>query len=80
MDAAPKRKKEFLEWYNEQTQWSEDHRYDDPANTAEELQNWFMEMREAFPAMNGPYASDDVDNPKTTDYSIGRDVIYAAFS
>lgn len=40
---------------------------------------WFLEMKESFPAMNGPYASDDVDDPKVTDYSIGRDVIYAAF-
>jgi hypothetical protein len=36
-------------------------------------------MRSQFPALNGPFASDDVDNPKITDYSVGRSIIYAAF-
>jgi hypothetical protein len=37
-------------------------------------------MIEAFPAMNGPHASDDIDNERLTDYSVGKDVIYACFS
>jgi len=36
-------------------------------------------MLKQYPALNGPYASDDVDNPKVTDYSVGKSVIYAAF-
>jgi len=79
-EAAPNDKESFLEWYGNQMEWTEDHSYDDPANTSIELKNWFMEMKESFPAMNGPYASEDIDDPKVTDYSIGRDVIYAAFA
>lgn len=37
-------------------------------------------MIKTFPPMNGPLASDDVDNPKVTDYSLGRAVVYAAFA
>ena len=37
-------------------------------------------MLRQYPAMNGPDSSVDVDNPKVTDYSIGRSAIYAAFS
>ena len=77
---APKDKKSFMEWYDQQTEWTEDHNYDDPNNTSEELKNWFLEMNEVFPAMNGPYASDDIDDPKVTDYSIGHHAIYAAFA
>jgi hypothetical protein len=39
-----------------------------------------MEMITTFPAMNGPYAIDDLENDYVTDYCIGRDVIYVAFS
>ena len=79
-EAAPKKKEEFMEWYDQQTEWTEDHSYDDPANTSEELRNWFMEMKNSYPPLNGPFALDDTDNIKHTDYCIGRDVIYAAFA
>ncbi|MCI3936759.1 hypothetical protein MQX03_06085 [Chryseobacterium aahli] len=80
-EAAPTTRTEFMKWYDEQTEWTEDHGYDDPANTSPELQNWFSEMIKTFPAMNGPFASDDDDDsPYVTDYSIGNNVIYAAFS
>lgn len=77
-DAAPKTRADFMNWYQDQTEWTEEHSYDDPANTSEELRNWFMEMIQTFPAMNGPFASDD--NPKVSDYCIGKDVIYVAFA
>jgi hypothetical protein len=79
-NAAPLRKKEFMEWYETQTEWTEDHSYDDPKNTSDELRNWYVEMQESFPDMNGPNGSDHTENPSKTDYSIGRNVIYAAFS
>ena len=78
--AAPKARKDFMLWYKQQTQWSEVHGYDDPKVSSQPLRTWFMEMIESFPPMNGPYASDDVDNPKVTDYSVGKDIIYAAFA
>ena len=79
-EAAPKTRAEFMKWYEDQTEWTEEHSYDDPANTSPELRNWFMEMIQIFPAMNGPFASDDDDNPNVSDYSVGKDVIYVAFA
>ena len=77
--AAPRTRKAFMAWYGEQTRWSESHGYDDPAVATPALRAWFMEMTTTFPAMNGPFASDDEEHPHLTDYSIGRSVIYAAF-
>jgi len=77
---APKSREEFMSWYGAQTEWSEDHSYQDHAVSSESLQNWFKEMIEYFPPMNGPLASDDVDNPKVTDHCIGKNVIYSAFA
>lgn len=71
-DAAPQRKKEFMEWYENQTEWTEDHSYDDPANTSDELRNWYVEMQENFPDLNGPDVDEDIGHPNETDYSIGK--------
>lgn len=79
-DAAPKNKTAFMNWYRKQVEWREEHSYDDPANSSEELRNWFMEMIKTFPPMNGPLSNDEDENDNVTDYSVGRDVIYAAFS
>lgn len=84
--AAPKSKKEFMEWYDKQTEWEEEHNYDDPVVSSADLRNWFMDMITKFPQMNGPYApsDDEVDNMENdsyvTDYSVGKEVIYAAFA
>jgi len=77
--APPSDRDGFLSWYGEQVQWKEGHRYDNPDITTPDLRSWFLDMLRQYPALNGPYASDDVDNPKVTDYSVGRSVIYAAF-
>jgi hypothetical protein len=69
-----------MEWYRLQTQWNEGHSYDNADLTTSDLRAWYRDMLSHYPAMNGPDSSDDVDNPKVTDYSIGRSVIYAAFS
>jgi len=80
-EAAPKTRPEFMIWYRDQTKWAEGHNYDDPATTSVELRNWFMEMIQTFPAMNGPFAieDEDDDNSMITGYGIGRDVIYVDF-
>lgn len=36
-------------------------------------------MRVFFPAMNGPFQTDAVDDPTITDYCIGRHVVYVGF-
>ena len=79
-DVAPRDREGFVRWYDTQTEWAEGHSYDDPRVTAPALANWFAEISQTFPPMNGPFASDDYDNPRVTDYSIGRSVIYAAFA
>jgi hypothetical protein len=78
--AAPQDRKGFLLWFHDQTVWGEGHSYNDPTVCAPDLRAWFLDIIKAYPAMNGPYASDNVDDPKVTDYSIGKLVIYAAFS
>jgi hypothetical protein len=78
---APRDRAAFMEWYAQQTEWAEDHSYDDPSVASPALQAWFAEMAEQFPPLNGP-ASDpeaDTDNPKLADHCIGRNVIYSAF-
>ena len=79
-EAAPQDKADFMQWYEKQTEWTEDHNYEDPAHTTVALRNWFMDMISVFPPLNGPYSTEDTDDPKTTDYSVGTKVIYAAFS
>lgn len=79
-ESAPKNRKDFMDWYGKQTEWSESHNYDDPKVSSSKLHVWFIEMIKAFPAMNGPFASDDYDNDNVSDYSIGKDVIYVAFA
>ena len=84
---APSTKKEFMLWFEEQTEWNEEHDYQSIGVSSLALQNWFMEMKNTFPPMNGDYSPDadllDADENlerHLTDYSIGREVIYAAFS
>ncbi|WP_414828412.1 hypothetical protein [Alteromonas sp. H39] len=77
--AAPKEREDFMRWYGQQTEWAEDHSYQDHEVATERLQAWFKEMIKSFPPMNGPLASEDVEDPKITDHCIGRHVIYSAF-
>ena len=88
-DAAPKKRIDFLEWYKKQIEWSEGHSYDNPKNTSLELRSWYLEMKKNFPPMNGPDApiAEEWDKLEEqgldsyiTDYSIGKEVIYAAFA
>lgn len=87
--AAPREASAFEEWYDVQTQWGEGHSYDDSGVASPELRAWYDEIRETFPAMNGPDATwrEDLpndsplwDDPRVTDYSVGRHAIYAAFA
>lgn len=72
----------FLSWFDEQTEWQEPHDYNDPKVSSVTLQAWFLDMIVEFPALNGPYASDDPlnDEASLTDYSVGSKLIYAAFA
>lgn len=78
--AAPRDRTRFLAWYKKQSEWEESHGYNNPEIPPPALKKWFCEIIKTFPPMNGPLASDDPDDPKVTDYSIGRSVIYGAFA
>jgi hypothetical protein len=78
--AAPVDRGPFLAWYEAQTEWAEGRSYDDPAVTTEPLRGWFFDMIQHFPAMNGPYASQEIDDERVSDYCIGRAVVYVAFA
>jgi hypothetical protein len=79
---APRNREEFLAWYDNQTNWTEKHSYDDPKNASPILQKWLNEFLDKFPAMNGPCAAPDemIDDPHVTDHCIGRHVVYSAFA
>jgi hypothetical protein len=77
---VPQERPAFLTWFKAQTQWEEEHGYDDPAVSTPSLRGWFLDMIKEFPQLNGPYASaTSVDDDRATDYSVGRHLIYAAF-
>lgn len=78
--AAPRELAAFLAWWKQQSAWSESHGYQDPGVTTPQLRAWFQDVAASFPPMNGPLAVDEPDDESATDYSIGRQVIYAAFA
>lgn len=79
-DVAPRSRVEFRDWFDEQTEWSELHGYDDPEVPVLALRNWFLEMIATFPPMNGPLRSSNPDDPRVTDYSLGTHIVYGAFA
>ncbi|AII52638.1 hypothetical protein [Hymenobacter sp. APR13] len=79
-EAAPKTRADFMLWYARQTAWTEGHSYQNPTITTPGLRSWYLDMMQTFPDMNGPEATDDHTSEYETDYTIGRAVIYAAFS
>lgn len=79
-----KSSKEFLEWYDKVTEWSDDLDYNDYRHTTPNLQSWFLEIKEIVRPMNGEFALSDSeigngDIPEA-DYCIARDCIYASFA
>lgn len=77
---APRNRAAFLDWQNRQLEEEKPDGCDDPKIPAPALRKWFRAIIKTFPPMNGPRAGDDPDDPKVTDYSLGRSVIYAAFA
>jgi hypothetical protein len=81
-EAPPRGHQGFMEWYSKQVEWGEGHTYNDPAISSERLQKFFSEIIVSFPPLNGVFAEEDLpeDEATATDYSVGREVIYACFS
>ena len=78
-EVAPRDRAGFLTWFDRQAEWPEEHGYNNPDVCSPGLRAWFDDIRKDFPPLNGPFATDDYDNPRVTDYSIGRGLIYGAF-
>lgn len=77
----------FERWWDDRSQWTEDHSYADPQVTTPALRAFYQDLIPAFPPMNGPDAPSDeqIDedpdlDARLTDYSIGSDLLYAAAS
>ncbi len=77
-DNAPQNRQDFMQWYRNQTQWKETHGYNNPEITTQKLRNWFLNMLDVFPALNGPYAQPN-SGDELADYNIGYDIIYVTF-
>lgn len=77
---APQKRKEFIDWYTKNTEWAEDHDYDNPAVSSPALQHWYEEMIKTFPNIDAVDVLDEKSESYLTEYSIGYDIIYAAFS
>jgi len=75
-DAAPAKRPAFLDWYDAQTEWPEDHGYDDPAAAAPALRAFYADIAALFPPV-APDAGDEPDGG--TDYTIGQALIYMSF-
>ena len=72
--------KEFLEWYDDVTQWKENIDYDDCEHATPHLKEWFMKMKDIVKPMNGKYALSDeeIDRCLDADYAIAREGIMMA--
>ncbi|WFR73179.1 hypothetical protein P9209_05225 [Prescottella defluvii] len=85
-DPAATTDSDFLDWYNVQVEWAEDHDYLDAAVTTPELRAFYTALVDVFPPLNGPGAPDEEQlaadaslEERLTDYSIGKAIIYACF-
>lgn len=85
--SAPNDPQSFMVWFQEQTEWKEDHAYDDPLQTSENLRTFYYEIIKIFPNMNDNstlnmdvLAKDERSEDYFSDYSIGHNIIYVAFA
>lgn len=74
---------DFLKWYDEVTEWSDDIDYDDYRHATPNLQSWFLETKDTIRPINGEFAPSDEelngDDIHVADYSIAKDCIYIVF-
>jgi len=80
LENAPRTRKEFVAWYEVQTNWSEVENSDDFKIGSPALQEWFQKIADKYPPINGPLAPDSDDLEHLTDYTITQNIIYAGFS
>lgn len=73
--AAPQREADFFDWFDEQTEWEEDHDYQSDSVSAPALRACFGELSAQFPVLGKKRQSD-----LEAEYSFGSVIILAAFS
>ena len=80
-EAAPKDHGAFMDWYFNLTKWT-DGPYDDLSRTSARLRAWVDGMRRTFPDINDPEAEAHLQDGDgvLSDYSIGRQFVYAGFA
>lgn len=73
--------REFMNWYETAMKYEDDIDYNDYRHATDNIQQWFMEIKEKARPMNGEFAPPeeecDCGEFKEVDYSIGKDFIYA---
>jgi len=72
----------FMQFYESQTNWQLGVDYTDPAFTTPGLREWYREMIETFPPMNGPLRPSMENTERwewVADYGIGTGMIYVGF-
>lgn len=79
-----KKSKDFLSWYDNVTKWEDEVDYNDYRHATTPLQNWYLEMKDVVPPLNGQFApaNDKLGTGEfpEADYSIAKDAIYVALS
>lgn len=78
-EAAPKERKAFLQWYDEQVEFLESSNHIDCTSCSIDLQEWFKDMKLIFQPINGPFII-DVNDEKRASYCLGKQAIYVTFS
>ena len=76
---APKDRVSFKAWFEQQTDWDDNHDYMDPASTTSALRQWYDAIRQEYPAMNGPDGCDDNEIDRAGDYNFGSGFIYVTY-
>jgi hypothetical protein len=81
-EAAPKTHQAFLDWFTDAMEAGDGICFMDPAVATAPLRDWYADMVEIFPNLNGPGASEELpeDEATASDYSIGKDAIYVCFA
>lgn len=78
-EAAPKERKAFLQWYDEQVVLLESTNHIDCTSCSPELQEWFKDMKLIFQPINGPFVEDRNDE-RAASFRVGDQAIYVTFS
>lgn len=82
--AAPKTRRNFLRWYEQQTEWGKDHGRDDPSVATPALRAVYAGLVDVFPSMDEdlPYhirVPAKAEN-RLAAYSVGDYVLAASFA